>query len=112
MGGVYYLCVKVEVIIIGRNGGFVDYVCGYWLWVIFLLDEIDMVKVGLLLCGGIIVFYFIMMVDVKFMDWVGVIGIGGLGYLVIKFLKYWGCEVIVFSFNLVKMEEVLKMGVY
>ncbi len=112
MGGAHHLCAKAEATIIGRNGGFADYVRGHWSWAIPLPDEIDMAKAGPLLCGGITVFHPIMMADVKPTDRVGVIGIGGLGHLAIKFLKHWGCEVTAFSSNPAKTEEVLKMGAH
>jgi len=69
-----------------------------------------MSKAGPLLCGGITVFNPIVLSGVKPTDKVGVIGIGGLGHMAIKFLKYWGCEVIAFSSNPDKSEEILEMG--
>lgn len=112
MGGAHHLCDKTEATIVGRNGGFADYVRGHWSWAIPLPDEIDMAKAGPLLCGGITVFNPIIMADVKPTDRVGVIGIGGLGHLAIKFLKHWGCEVTAFSSNPDKTEEILKMGAH
>ena len=38
------------------------------------------------------------------------IGIGGLGHMAIKFLKYWGCAVIAFSSNPAKKQQILEMG--
>jgi uncharacterized zinc-type alcohol dehydrogenase-like protein len=58
-----------------------------------------MKKAGPLLCGGITVFNPIILAGVKATDRVGVIGIGGLGHMAIKFLKAWGCEVTAFSSN-------------
>jgi uncharacterized zinc-type alcohol dehydrogenase-like protein len=48
---------------------------------------------GPLMCGGITVFSPMLEFDVKPTHRVGVIGIGGLGHLAIKFLHAWGCEV-------------------
>jgi uncharacterized zinc-type alcohol dehydrogenase-like protein len=58
------------------------------------------------------VFSPILIAGVKPTDKVGVIGIGGLGHLAIKFLKYWGCEVVAFSSNPDKTEEILAMGAH
>jgi len=69
-----------------------------------------MQKAGPLLCGGITVFNPIILAGVKPTDKVGVIGIGGLGHMAIKFLKHWGCEVVAFSSNPSKKEEILAMG--
>jgi len=110
MEGAHHLCASAEGTIVGRHGGFADYVRGHWSWAIPLPDAIDMSKAGPLLCGGITVFNPIILADVKPTDTVGVIGIGGLGHMALKFLKHWGCEVIAFSSNPAKKESILKMG--
>lgn len=110
MEGQHHLCSKGEATIVGRNGGFADYVRGHWSWAIPLPDAIDMSKAGPLLCGGITVFNPIILAGVKPTDKVGVIGIGGLGHMALKFLKHWGCEVIAFSSNPDKKKEILNVG--
>ncbi|MGB5361333.1 MAG: zinc-binding dehydrogenase, partial [Eudoraea sp.] len=71
---------------------------------------IDLKKAGPLLCGGITVFNPILLADVKATDRVGVIGIGGLGHMALKFLNKWGCEVVAFSSNPDKKEQIMAMG--
>ena len=110
MSGSHHLCSQTVGTIVGRHGGFADYVRGHWSWAIPLPEGIDMSKAGPLLCGGITVFNPIILADVKPTDTVGVIGIGGLGHMALKFLKHWGCEVVAFSSNPNKKEEILKMG--
>ena len=110
MDGSHHLCSKGEATIVGRHGGFADYVRGHWSWAIPLPEKIDMSKAGPLLCGGITVFNPIILADVKPTDTVGVIGIGGLGHMALKFLKHWGCEVIAFSSNPDKKQQILDMG--
>jgi len=110
MGGSQHLCASSEQTIVGRHGGFADYVRAHWSSVISLPEGIDITKAGPLLCGGITVFNPIILSQVKPTDVVGVIGIGGLGHLAIKFLKNWGCEVIAFSSNVAKKEQILAMG--
>lgn len=110
MDGDHHLCPESEATIVGRNGGFADTVRGHWSWTIPLPEGIDMSKAGPLLCGGITVFNPIILAGVKPTDTVGVIGIGGLGHMALKFLKAWGCEVIAFSSNPDKKEAILNMG--
>lgn len=110
MDGEHHLCSSSEATIVGRHGGFADHVRGHWSWAIPLPEKIDMAKAGPLLCGGITVFNPIILADVRPTDVVGVIGIGGLGHMAIKFLKHWGCEVIAFSSNPDKKEQILEMG--
>jgi len=110
MDGSHHLCNYVEGTIVGRHGGFADYVRGHWSWAIPLPEGIDMKKAGPLLCGGITVFNPIILAGVKATDKVGVIGIGGLGHMALKFLNKWGCEVIAFSSNPDKKRQILSMG--
>ena len=110
MDGEHHLCSQSEATIVGRNGGFADKVRGHWSWAIPLPEGIDMSKAGPLLCGGITVFNPIILAGVKPTDKVGVIGIGGLGHMAVKFLKHWGCEVIAFSSNPNKKKAILNMG--
>ncbi len=110
MSGDHNLCADNEATIVGRHGGFADYVRGHWSWAIPIPKGMDLSKVGPLFCGGITVFNPIIIAGVKPTDSVGVIGIGGLGHMALKFLKHWGCEVVAFSSNPSKKEEILEMG--
>lgn len=110
MDGSHHLCANNEATIVRRHGGFANYVRGHWSWAIPLPEAIDMSKAGPLLCGGITVFNPIILANVKPTDTVGVIGIGGLGHMALKFLKSWGCEVIAFSSNANKKEQIMNMG--
>ena len=90
MDGSHHLCGSSEQTIVGRHGGFADYVRGHWSWAIPLPKGIDMQKAGPLLCGGITVFNPIILAGVKPTDTVGVIGIGGLGHMALKIFKTLG----------------------
>ncbi|MBU2951848.1 NAD(P)-dependent alcohol dehydrogenase [Tamlana agarivorans] len=110
MDGEHHLCPKSEATIVGRHGGFADKVRSHWSCAIPLPEGIDLSKAGPLLCGGITVFNPIILAGVKPTDKVGVIGIGGLGHMALKFLKHWGCEVFAFSSNPSKKQAILDMG--
>lgn len=110
IGGDQHLCGDKKQTIVGRHGGFADKVRSHWSWAIPLPEGINMSKAGPLLCGGATVFNPIANAGVKPTDRVGVIGIGGLGHLAIKFLNKWGCEVVAFSSNPAKKEQILEMG--
>ena len=110
MDGNHHLCGSVEGTIVGRHGGFADHVRAHWSWTIPLPKGTDMQKAGPLFCGGITVFNPIILGEVKPTDKVGVIGIGGLGHMALKFLNKWGCEVVAFSSNPDKKQQILDMG--
>ncbi|WP_299336235.1 NAD(P)-dependent alcohol dehydrogenase [uncultured Psychroserpens sp.] len=112
MDGKQHLCGEVEGTIVGRHGGFADYVRGHWSWVTKLPEGIDMSKAGPLFCGGITVFNPIVLSGVQPTDKVGVIGIGGLGHMALKFLKAWGCEVTAFTSNKSKTDALKAMGAH
>ncbi len=110
MSGEHHLCNNLESTIVGRHGGFADRVRVHWSWAIVLPDGMDLQKAGPLFCGGITVFNPIIIAGVKPTDKVGVIGIGGLGHMALKFLNKWGCEVIAFSSSPEKEKQILEMG--
>jgi uncharacterized zinc-type alcohol dehydrogenase-like protein len=79
-----------------QMGGFADKVRAEAAWVIPLPDKLDPLASGPLFCGGITVFNPIVQFNIKPTDRVGVIGIGGLGHMALRFLSAWGCEVTAF----------------
>lgn len=112
MAGDHNLCPTAEMTIVGRHGGFADKVRAHEEWAVPLPAGLDPAKAGPLFCGGITVFNPIVQFGVRPTDRVGVIGIGGLGHLALKFLNKWGCEVIAFSSSDSKRDEALALGAH
>ncbi len=110
MSGNHNLCHSAEAVMIGRYGGFADRVRADAAWVTPLPDQIEAEAAGPLFCGGITVFNPIVQFDVKPTDRVGVIGIGGLGHMALRFLNAWGCEVTAFSTSPEKESEAKGFG--
>lgn len=96
----------------GRFGGFADKVRSQAAWAVKLPEGVDAAKAGPLFCGGITVFNPIVQNNIKPTDKVGVIGIGGLGHLAVKFLRAWGCEVTAFTSTEAKADEARAMGAH
>lgn len=96
----------------GRMGGFADRVRSQAAWAVPLPDGVDAEKAGPLFCGGITVFNPLVQYDIRPTDRVGVIGIGGLGHLALKFLKAWGCEVTAFTSSDSKADEARGFGAH
>ena len=109
-GGEHNLCGATEGIIVGRHGGFADRVRTDATWAIPIPDGVNPESAGPLMCGGITVFNPILQFDVKPTNRVGVIGIGGLGHMALKFLHSYGCEVTAFSSSPDKEKEAKIFG--
>ena len=110
MSGDHNLCPTVEGTIVHRHGGFATQVRALAAWAVPLPAGLDPAKAGPLFCGGITVFNPIVQFGVKPTDRVGVIGIGGLGHMALKFLHAWGCDVVAFTSSDSKRDEALKLG--
>ncbi|MBI1370604.1 MAG: alcohol dehydrogenase catalytic domain-containing protein [Planctomycetes bacterium] len=110
ISGRHNLCATAEGVIVGRHGGFADRVRAHWGWVTKLPAGVDPKTAGPLFCGGITVFNPIVQHDLAPTARVGVIGIGGLGHMAIKFLDKWGCEVTAFSTSADKKAEAMSFG--
>ncbi|MBX9626254.1 MAG: NAD(P)-dependent alcohol dehydrogenase [Gemmataceae bacterium] len=110
VGGDQNLCPAAEATIVGRHGGFADRVRAHHGWVLPLPAGLDPAAAGPLFCGGVTVFNPLVQFDVRPTHRVGVVGIGGLGHMALKFLDKWGCEVVAFSSSAGKTDEAKKLG--
>lgn len=110
LSGRHNLCQSAEQTIVGRHGGFADRVRCHWSWALKLPEGVDPASAGPLFCGGITVFGPIADFGVKPTHRVGVIGIGGLGHLALRFLDKWGCHVTAFTSSSSKAEEARMLG--
>lgn len=111
MGGDQHLCFTKQETIVRRHGGFADRVRCRGEWAIKLPDNMDHASAGPLFCGGVTVFTPILE-NILPTHRVGVIGIGGLGHMAIKFLNKWGCEVTAFTSSEAKRAEAMSLGAH
>jgi uncharacterized zinc-type alcohol dehydrogenase-like protein len=109
MSGNHHLCPQVQSTIIGHRGGFASHVRAHWAWTIPLPDKINSADAGPLLCGGITVFSPLAMYA-KPTNRVGIIGIGGLGHMAVKFAAGYGCDVTAFTASESKFDEARGFG--
>lgn len=112
LGGEPQLCRAGVPTIVGHHGGFAERVRAHWLWTCPIPEKLDPSKAGPLLCGGITVFSPFLNFGIKPTHRVGVVGIGGLGHLALKFARAWGCEVTAFTSSESKREEALQLGAH
>jgi uncharacterized zinc-type alcohol dehydrogenase-like protein len=77
-----------------------------------LPDGIHLPSAGPLLCGGITVLKPFLAYRVSPSARVGVVGIGGLGHMALKFARAWGCEVTAFTSTASKADEARSFGAH
>lgn len=109
MSGSHHLCPEVQTTIIGHRGGFATHIRSHWAWVFPLPENLNFAEAGPLLCGGVTVFTPLAM-HARPTSRVGIIGIGGLGHMAVKFAAAYGCDVTAFTANENKFEEAKGFG--
>ncbi len=109
LSGDQHLCLQAQPTIIGHRGGFAQRVRAHWAWTIPLPDGLDLADAGPLLCGGITVFNPLAMYANP-TSRVGIVGIGGLGHMGIKFATAYGCDVTAFTSSESKFDEARGFG--
>jgi len=112
MTGHQNLCATFIPTVLGPYGGFSERVRASAGFVLPIPATLDAAAAGPLLCGGITVFSPMLENNVKPVHRVGVIGIGGLGHMALKFLNAWGCEVTAFSQSPEKEAEAKQFGAH
>ncbi|MBC8283324.1 MAG: NAD(P)-dependent alcohol dehydrogenase [Nitrospinae bacterium] len=110
MNGDHNMCASAAGTIVGRHGGFADTVRAQSPSVFKIPEGLDAQKAGPLLCGGITMFNSLVQLNISPTASVGVIGIGGLGHLALKFARAWGCHVTAFTSSSTKEKEALELG--
>lgn len=111
MSGDQHLCADALPTIVGHRGGFASHVRSHWAWAVPLPDGLDVANAGPLLCGGITVFNPLAMHS-KSTSRVGVVGIGGLGHMAVKFSAAMGSEVTAFTSSAGKFDEAKAFGAH
>src|SRR5258706_8224675 len=109
MSGNHHLCPQAQATIIGHRGGLASHVPPHWAWTIPLPEKLSFADAGPPLCGGSTVFSPLAM-HAKPTDRVGIIGIGGLGHMAVKFAAAYGCDVTAFTSSESKFDEAEGFG--
>jgi len=109
IGGDQNLCSNAQATIIGHRGGFASRVRAHWAWTLPIPDGLAASEAGPLLCGGITVFTPLSMFAQP-TSRVGIVGIGGLGHMAVKFAAAMGCDVTAFTSSERKFDEARGFG--
>ena len=111
MSGNHHLCAQSTFTIVGHKGAFASRVRAHWAWAIPLPEGIDVAEAGPLLCGGMTVFSPLAMYA-RPTSRVGIVGIGGLGHMAVKFAAAYGCDVTAFTSSESKFDEARGFGAH
>lgn len=111
MSGNHNFCPEAVATIVGHSGGFASRVRANWAWTLPIPEKLPLADTGPLLCGGITVFN-PLVTYAKSTDKVGVVGIGGLGHMAVKFAAAFGCEVTAFTSSESKFKEARDFGAH
>jgi uncharacterized zinc-type alcohol dehydrogenase-like protein len=112
LSGDNHLCASLIPTTGGHLGGFADKVRAHWAWTVPLPEGIDRASAGPLLCGGITVLKPFLAYNIPPTARVGVVGIGGLGHMAIKFAAAWGCDITAFTSTASKADEARSFGAH
>ncbi len=105
------LCANIVETCVGRYGGFAESLRVDSRFAFSIPDGLSSEAAAPLLCGGVTV-YSPLRTHARPQSRVGVVGIGGLGHLAIRFARAFGCEVTAFSSTPAKEEEARAHGAH
>jgi uncharacterized zinc-type alcohol dehydrogenase-like protein len=104
------LCAKHEATCVGHMGGFAHRIRADERFVFPIPASLDAAAAAPLFCGGVTVFSPLLRWKVDRETRVGVIGIGGLGHLALRFLRALGCHTTAFTSSPDKRAEATRLG--
>ena len=109
--GDHNFCSATNKTVFSQYGGFAEEVSADEVSVIPIPKELNHEDAGPLLCGGITVFTPMVEFNITKNHKVGIIGIGGLGHLAVKFYKALGCNITAFTNSNDKDDLLKSLGV-
>lgn len=104
------LCATQEATCVGHMGGFAQRIRTDERFAFALPPELDAAATAPLLCGGVTVFAPLRRWGIHSGARVGVIGIGGLGHLALRFLRAMDCNTTAFTSSPDKRAEAERLG--
>jgi uncharacterized zinc-type alcohol dehydrogenase-like protein len=104
------LCPKQEATCVGHPGGFAERIRIDSRFAFALPEALEAESAAPLLCGGVTVFAPMRRWGVRSRSRLGVIGIGGLGHLALRFARAMGAVTTAFTSSPDKRDEALRLG--
>jgi len=93
-------------------GGYSDSIVVDERFVLRVPENLDLAGVAPLLCAGITTYSPMRRWNVREGQKVGIVGLGGLGHMGVKFARAFGAHVVVFTTSPAKVEDALRLGAH
>ena len=93
-------------------GGYSERIVTREEFVLNISDRLDLSRTAPLLCAGITTYSPLRLANVGKGQRVGIVGLGGLGHMAVKFARAFGAEVTVFSTSEKKRTDALALGAH
>lgn len=108
--GTENLCPKAQFTGFSVDGGFAEYLLADSRYVLPIPDEIPDEQAAPLLCAGIVGYRALQKAEIQPGERVGLFGFGASAHLCLQVLRYWGCEVHVFTRSASHQQHALELG--
>jgi len=93
-------------------GGYSNLIVVDQRFVLHISEKLDLAATAPLLCAGITTYSPLRHWKVKKGDKVGVVGLGGLGHMAVKFARAFGAHVVLFTTSASKVEDAKRVGAH
>ena len=91
-------------------GGYADTIVVDEAFTLRVSSKLDLARIAPLLCAGITTYSPLRHWKVGVGQTVGIVGLGGLGHMAVKFARSFGAEVVVFTTSAEKRDDALHLG--
>jgi propanol-preferring alcohol dehydrogenase len=104
------LCPNAKFTGFHADGGYAEYMLADARYVLPIPEDISDEQAAPLLCAGIVGYRSLKKADIERGEHVGLFGFGASAHLSIQVLRYWGCEVSVFTRSAAHQEHARELG--
>lgn len=108
--GMENLCPNAQFTGFSVDGGYAEYMLADARYVLPIPDQISDEQAAPLLCAGIVGYQALKRAEIQPGERVGLFGFGASAHLCLQVLRYWGCEVHVFTRSKAHQQHALELG--
>lgn len=110
LNGMETICTQGEATGYTRDGGYARHVLARADFVVALPDEADLVAIAPILCAGVTTYRALKRANARAGQFVGIVGIGGLGHVAVQYAKALGYRPVAIDIADNKLEQAKRLG--